>query len=142
MAEKAKDKVVLSDEEWRMRLTPEQYRVAREGGTEPPFANAYYDNKRPGIYQCVACGRELFTSKAKYNSGTGWPSFTEPVDEDAVETRPDNALLMRRTEVRCSRCGSHLGHVFEDGPGPTGLRFCMNSAALRFEPAKDEGGKG
>ena len=123
-----------TEEEWRSVLSPEQFRVLRQAGTEPPFANAYWDEHGEGVYRCGACGAELFRAADKYDSGTGWPSFIRPVSDDAVETREDRGGGMPRTEVRCARCGSHLGHVFEDGPAPTGQRFCMNSAALDFEP--------
>jgi len=122
-----------TDEEWRAQLTPEQYRVLREKGTERAFAGAYYDTKDPGVYRCAGCGAELFRSDAKYDSGTGWPSFWEPAEQEAVDTERDWALVMPRTEVHCAACGGHLGHVFEDGPAPTGLRYCINSAALDLE---------
>ncbi|HUL61268.1 MAG TPA: peptide-methionine (R)-S-oxide reductase MsrB [Anaeromyxobacteraceae bacterium] len=125
-----------SDEELRKRLTPEQYQVTQHEGTEPPFHNPYWDNHRPGIYVDVVSGEPLFSSLDKYDSGTGWPSFTRPLDPAAVTTRTDRSLFETRTEVRSKLAGSHLGHVFDDGPRPTGLRYCMNSAALRFIPAE------
>jgi peptide-methionine (R)-S-oxide reductase len=122
-----------TDAEWRKLLTPEEYKVLRQEGTEPPFHNAYFDAHKKGVYVCAACGQVLFSSDDKFESGTGWPSFWEPVDPTHVEEVTDGTLGMRRTEVRCSRCGSHLGHVFDDGPKPTGLRYCMNSAALKLQ---------
>jgi len=127
--------VAISDEEWRQRLTPAQYDVLRKAGTEPPFTGEYVYNKESGDYCCAACGAMLFSADTKFESGTGWPSFTEPAVAQAVELRPDNSLLMRRTEVLCRACGGHLGHVFDDGPGPTGQRYCINSLALDFKPS-------
>ncbi len=128
------EKVVLSDEEWRARLTPEQYEVLRHHGTERPGSGCFLGTKEPGTYVCAGCGNPLFRSGQKFESGTGWPSFTEPVGPDAVSERVDASYGMRRTEVRCARCDGHLGHVFPDGPPPTGLRYCMNSVALRHVP--------
>jgi peptide-methionine (R)-S-oxide reductase len=128
-----------TDAEWRAELTPQQYDILRRHGTEPPFTGEYVYNKQTGTYRCAACGSELFGSDTKFDSGTGWPSFTEPAVAAAVELRADNSLFMRRTEVLCRRCGGHLGHVFPDGPGPTGERYCINSAALAFEPESGEG---
>jgi peptide-methionine (R)-S-oxide reductase len=127
-----------TDAEWHKLLTPEQYKVLRQEGTEPPFHNAYWDNHQKGTFVCAACGQVLFSSENKFESGTGWPSFWEPVDPTRVEQVSDTQFGMQRTEIRCSRCGSHLGHVFDDGPKPTGLRYCMNSAALKFEPPAKE----
>jgi peptide-methionine (R)-S-oxide reductase len=131
------EKLEKSEQEWRSELSPEEYAVLREQGTERAFTGAYWDEKTPGIYRCRGCGQELFHSDTKFDSGTGWPSFFDPMDSDAVETRPDNSHFMRRTEVVCARCGSHLGHVFEDGPNPTGLRYCINSCSLDLD-AEDE----
>jgi len=137
--------VQKTDEQWRAELTPEQYRVLRQAHTERPFTGEYVHNHADGSYRCAGCGAELFRSDAKFESGTGWPSFTEPAVAAAVELRPDNSLFMRRTEVVCRACGGHLGHVFDDGPRPTGQRYCINSCALSFEeagPAAADGDEG
>jgi len=128
------DKIKRSDEEWKKELTPEQFYVARKAGTEPAFTGKYYKTKDSGTYTCVCCGQPLFSSETKFESGSGWPSFYQPLSEGAVEEHSDTAYGMRRVEVRCSKCDAHLGHVFPDGPRPTGLRYCMNSASLNLEP--------
>ena len=128
------EKIHKSDQEWRQELTPDQYRVLREKGTERAFTGEYYDNKAKGVYTCAACGQELFSSDTKYESGSGWPSFYAPIADDKVEEDRDTTHGMVRTEVLCSRCESHLGHVFDDGPNPTGQRYCMNSISLDFKP--------
>ena len=140
MSEKKNYPVEQSEEAWREQLTPDQYRVLRKGATERAFTGAYYATKESGTYFCAGCGNTLFLSTTKFDSGTGWPSFSEPADAGAVEEREDSSLFMRRTEVVCSRCGGHLGHVFADGPLPSGLRYCMNSAALRFDSGNASGG--
>lgn len=127
------EKKNLTESQWKEKLTPEQYHVLREKGTEPPFRNAYYDFKGEGLYLCAACEAKLFDSETKYDSGTGWPSFYQPLSKESVDYKKDTKLGYERTEVVCKACGSHLGHVFEDGPEPTGKRFCMNSTSLKFK---------
>ena len=132
-------KVTKTDDEWRQEMTPEEYAIMREAGTERAFTGEYWDTKTPGTYRCRACGSELFDSETKYDSGSGWPSFYAPVEEGAVATQIDNSMMMERIEVLCSACEAHLGHVFPDGPQPTGLRFCMNSASLKLDERDQEG---
>lgn len=129
-----KVKIEKDESEWRAQLTPEQFEVTRRAGTEQAFTGPYWDKKDPGLYSCVCCGEPLFTSETKFDSGTGWPSFYAPVSEAALEAREDSSHFMRRTEIRCARCEAHLGHVFPDGPQPTGLRYCMNGTALKYSP--------
>lgn len=134
MAEQQRPKVVLTDDEWRKKLTPKQYEVARQGGTEPAFTGIYWDAEDEGVYKCVCCETALFSSDTKFDSGTGWPSFWETVNEDALRFEQDTSRGMIRTEVLCATCDAHLGHVFEDGPEPSGVRYCMNSASLTLDP--------
>ena len=131
-----KSVAMKTEEEWRRLLTPEQFRVARKKGTESPFTGAYWNNHEKGTYLCICCGSELFDSSTKFDSATGWPSFWAPIAKDKVATQTDRSFLMKRTEVLCSKCGAHLGHVFDDGPRPTGLRYCVNSASLRFSKSE------
>jgi peptide-methionine (R)-S-oxide reductase len=136
------DPSTVSDEEWKRRLTEDQFLVTRRAGTERPFTGAYVDTETPGVYRCVCCGAELFRSETKFHSGSGWPSFTAPSEEAAVTTREDLSHGMRRTEVLCASCGAHLGHLFPDGPRPTGLRYCVNSVALDLDPDDGSAGDG
>jgi peptide-methionine (R)-S-oxide reductase len=136
-APSAPDQVVKSEAEWRQQLTPDQYRVTRQHGTERAFTHPYYSEKKEGTYVCVCCGEPLFASDDKYDSGSGWPSYTRPVADEAVAEHEDRSLFMRRTEVTCARCEAHLGHVFPDGPEPTGQRYCINGTALKFQPKAD-----
>lgn len=130
--------MTISDEEWKAKLSPQQYAVLRKAGTERAFTGAYWDHKEPGIYRCAGCGSELFRSDTKYESGSGWPSFTSPKTNEAIITEEDRSHGMVRTEVKCANCGGHLGHVFPDGPGPNGMRYCINSVALDFESTSNE----
>ena len=130
------EKVSKTEAEWREELTPEQYEILRNKGTEQAFTGAYWDEHGDGVYRCAGCGQELFSSDTKFDSGTGWPSFWEPMESDAVELRPDNSFFMKRTEVVCSRCGGHLGHLFDDGPNPTGKRYCINSCSLALDESE------
>ena len=133
MSEDPTTPVEKSDAEWRRELTPQQYRVLREKGTEPPFTGKYWNEHADGVYRCAACGNPLFDASTKFESGSGWPSFYEPIEDERVATEEDRSLFMRRTEVHCARCGGHLGHLFDDGPQPTGQRYCINSASLELD---------
>lgn len=132
------EKVELTDQDWKERLTPEQYKTLRQGGTEPPFANMYVNEKRDGVYRCAGCGAELFSSETKYDSKSGWPSFWNPISDDALTFEEDRTFGMVRIEVKCATCDGHLGHLFDDGPNPTGQRYCMNSVAMELDPKDDD----